>query len=128
VRGAGGGAGQVPAPCTSCCWSNVRAPWHLEQQEQNQHVLYAGSMTPSQAFLGCSNVNAGGGRHAPANDLWWMWTLALRRVSRDVIAWRHALRDTEGPRSFALHVKKREGMWINGGSSPHSSACKVQQP
>ncbi|KAL6752790.1 glycoside hydrolase superfamily [Haematococcus lacustris] len=34
-------------------------------------------------------------------------------VSRDVIAWRHALRDTEGARSFTLHVRQGAGMWVN---------------
>ena len=37
------------------------------------------------------------------------------RVSKDIIAWRHALADTDGPRTFTLHANKEGGMYIKGG-------------
>ena len=39
----------------------------------------------------------------------------VRRVSKDIIAWRHALVDTDGPRTFTLHANKEGGMYIKGG-------------
>jgi hypothetical protein len=38
----------------------------------------------------------------------------MGRVSKDIIAWRAALRDSDGPRTFTLHLNQQARMWVDG--------------